>query len=259
MKKRSLLLLTALLFVSLTVYGCSHPAQQQEPPTETPIKITVTDAPSDAIVDESFSITWEIESGAKTIPHTATHYDYSSHAGSFGTDVAPGASGYTELTPDFAQGSFDIPNTFTVSIIPSENGALYYRAHAIVDGMQYWTDERIIPLIAKEVSQEEQEEMQAQATEFTIEADDKGFYMDGDKITEINVNNGDSVKITFNVRSGGVYFGGLDFRSKIWDDTGKVLPGESTTVEFTSSETFEVKSYWPASNKLKAVMKVIVS
>jgi len=252
--------LLLIVFASLTVYGCSHPAQQQtEPPIETPIKITVTDAPETATVDESFSITWKIESEAKTIPHTAVHYDYSSHAGAYGTDVAPGASGYTELTPNFAQGSFEIPDTFTVSITPSENGVLYYRAHAIVDGMQYWTEEMSIPLVKKGVISGKQEEMQVQAMEFTIEADDKGFYINGEKITEINVNKGKDVKIKFDVRQVGVYYGGLDFRSKIWDDTGKVLPGASTTVEFTAAETFEVKSYWPASNRLKAVMNVIVS
>ncbi len=252
-----------IAFVSLVVYGCSHAAQPEE--METPITITVTDAPSDAIVDETFSITWRIESETKTIPHTAVHYDYSSHAGSFGTDVTPGASGYTELTPDFAQGSFDIPNTFTVSITPTrsdESGMLYFRTHAIIDGMQYWTDERSIPLTEREVISEEQEEMQAQVTSFTIYADDKGFYnINGDKITEINVNNGENVKIKFNVWQVGVYYGGLDFRSpeSVWGDTKRVLPGASTTVEFTASETFEVKSYWPASNRLKAVMKVIVS
>jgi len=89
--------------------------------------------------------------------------------------------------------------------------------------------------------------------EFTIEADDSGLYPPA-----IEVNKGDTVKITFEVRSQGTYFGGLDFRSDAWGDTGKVSKGESTTVEFIAEETFQFKSYWPASNKLKATGTVTV-
>ena len=60
------------------------------------------------------------------------------------------------------------------------------------------------------------------------------------------------VKITFKVRNEKVYYGGLDFRSDIWGDTGKVLPGQETTVGFTAQDSFTYTSYWPATNKLKA-------
>lgn len=89
--------------------------------------------------------------------------------------------------------------------------------------------------------------------EFTIEADDSGLYP-----SAIEVNKGDTVKITFEVRSQGTYFGGLDFRSGVWGNTGKVSKGESTTVEFIAEETFQFKSYWPASSKLKATGTVTV-
>ena len=89
--------------------------------------------------------------------------------------------------------------------------------------------------------------------EFTIEADDSGLYP-----SSIEVNKGDTVKITFEVRSQGTYFGGLDFRSDVWGDTGKVSKGESTIVEFIAEETFQFKSYWPASNRLKATGTVTV-
>mgnify|MGYP001604470042 CR=1 FL=1 len=89
--------------------------------------------------------------------------------------------------------------------------------------------------------------------EFIVEADDVGLYPD-----TLTVNKGDNVKITFKVRAEKVYYGGLDFRSDVWGDTGKVLPGDTTTVEFTAEETFEYKSYWPASNRLKAIGKIEV-
>lgn len=93
-----------------------------------------------------------------------------------------------------------------------------------------------------------------QTKEFTIEADDGGFYPSG----TVTVNKGDNVKITFKVRTSGTYFGGLDFRSSVWGDTGTVKPGESTIVEFTADKTFTFTSYWPVSNVKKAAGQVIV-
>ncbi len=89
--------------------------------------------------------------------------------------------------------------------------------------------------------------------EFTIEADDAGLYP-----SSVEVNKGDTVKITFKVRSKGTYYGGLDFRSSVWGDTGKVPPGGTKTLEFTATQSFQYKSYWPASNVLKATGTVTV-
>ena len=72
------------------------------------------------------------------------------------------------------------------------------------------------------------------------------------------MNKGDQVKITFKVRTDKVYYGGLDFRSDVWDDTGKVLPGATKTVEFTAQQTFNYKSYWPSTTRLKATGTVNV-
>ncbi len=90
--------------------------------------------------------------------------------------------------------------------------------------------------------------------EFTVEADDLGLYPN-----ILNVNKSDKVKLTFKVRNEKVYYGGLDFRSEIFGDTGKVLPGGSKTVEFTAQNTFTYISYWPASNREKATGKIIVN
>ncbi len=101
---------------------------------------------------------------------------------------------------------------------------------------------------------ETEKEITPQIKEFTIEGDDVGLYPD-----TLTVNKDDKVKITFKVREEKVYYGGLDFRSDVWGDTGKVLPGGTKTVEFTAEETFTYKSYWPASNRLKATGTIIVT
>lgn len=104
-----------------------------------------------------------------------------------------------------------------------------------------------------ETEEEPQQEDLPAIKEFTIKADDKEL-----SPSSIEVNNGDHVKITFNVREEETYFGGLDFRSDVWGDTGKVAPGDTKTVEFIADKTFQYKSYWPASNRLKATGTVNV-
>lgn len=94
----------------------------------------------------------------------------------------------------------------------------------------------------------EQPTINMQVKEFTVEADDLGLYPDGGTLT---VNKNDKVKITFKVRNDKVYYGGLDFRSNVFN-TGKVLPGATKTVEFNAENTFTYTSYWPASNREKA-------
>ena len=94
--------------------------------------------------------------------------------------------------------------------------------------------------------------------EFNIDADDYGFYMAGSKISSISVSKDNMVKITYQVRTSNVYYGGLDFRGDGWGDTGKVLPGGVKTVEFTAENTFDFSSYWPSTSKLKATGTVNV-
>ncbi len=84
------------------------------------------------------------------------------------------------------------------------------------------------------------------AKQFSISADDSSYSPTG----SINVNKGDTVKITFNVKTTGVNFGGLDFRSSEFD-TGTIKPGASKTVEFVADSSFSISSYWPGSNTKK--------
>jgi hypothetical protein len=90
--------------------------------------------------------------------------------------------------------------------------------------------------------------------EYVVEADDLGLYP-----KELNVSKEENVRILFKVRSEKVYYGGLDFRSSVWGDTGTVLPGGNTTVEFTAQQNFTYTSYWPASGQKKADGKVNVA
>ena len=101
-------------------------------------------------------------------------------------------------------------------------------------------------------------EPKIQTKEFAIEADDYGFYINGDGVPSISVNSGDETKITFNVKTQNVYYGGLDFRG-CGQNAGKINPGSSTIVEFTASENCTITSYWPLSGVVKTNLKILVN
>ncbi|HSX15248.1 MAG TPA: cupredoxin domain-containing protein [Candidatus Saccharimonadales bacterium] len=61
----------------------------------------------------------------------------------------------------------------------------------------------------------------------------------------VNVNQGDKVVITFNVKNQGVYHGGLEFKSA--DpviESDPIDPGESGNVTFTATKSFKFTPYW---------------
>ncbi|MBW3021970.1 cupredoxin domain-containing protein, partial [Candidatus Woesearchaeota archaeon] len=101
--------------------------------------------------------------------------------------------------------------------------------------------------------EEEPKEKELPLKEFTVEADDRGFYP-----SYLEVNKFDRVRITFKVRDENIDRGGLEFKSYMFEDTGIVPPGEEATVEFIVSETFMIRSYWPETSVTKAALKVQV-
>ena len=100
--------------------------------------IMITAFPESVKVKESFVITWQVNNPEPiTIPHTAIHYGPESK-----TDIS-----YPNLTPEFSQGNFSIPNVFTVVITaPETPGKLYFRAHAVIEDEDVWVEEQIIDI-----------------------------------------------------------------------------------------------------------------
>lgn len=248
---------------------------------EDEIEVEFVNLPKGGRQDQDFTVVWKVEADKEpVVTHTAVHYDYISHSGDFGEDIGPAQSGYPKLTSEFAKKESKVPGNFTAKITPEKAGVLYLRAHAIIDGNNYWSEEKQIKIaeaIRLEASELEQElkeflkiedqlkfgeekpvEMPAApktpAKEtFVIEGDDSGLYP-----AEIKIKKGSPAEITFKVRSQGTYFGGLDFRGDPYFNTGLIAPDGQKTVTFTADQTFEYRSYWPASNVLKATGRIIV-
>ncbi len=119
-------------------------AGTREEPTQAIVgtSVVVQSSSASARVGAPTTLTWEVRApvGA-TATHTAVHWGTSSTSGELGTEVAPGAAGYPNLLPDYAQGSFALPRTFSSAITFTTAGTQYYRAHAIIDGKNYWSPE----------------------------------------------------------------------------------------------------------------------
>lgn len=164
MKKR--LLISILFVLMFVVFGCAtqevsdivpeeNPQVEEvvQPSSEPSIEeadvvpaISIIQIPSTAKENEKVEIQWKIESEQPlTAIHTAIHYDTKSHPGTFTNEVGPIDSGYFSLTREYASGEFPVPDGFLTSFtIPKEAQNLYLRAHAIIDGKNYWTGETSI-------------------------------------------------------------------------------------------------------------------
>lgn len=111
--------------------------------------INITSAPTILRLSDSKTarILWEIAGPDKTISHTAIYYDYASHSGDLSKSTTAFLAGYKQFTSDYANNEEDIPKDFDANLAMDKVGTLYYRAHAIIDGKHYWTDEKSIKIV----------------------------------------------------------------------------------------------------------------
>lgn len=93
--------------------------------------------------------------------------------------------------------------------------------------------------------------VEQQTNEFTIEADDNGFYPD--KI-QAKINN--TVKINFKFRDDSIYFAGLDIKGPFPTIQYKLKGQQPLTAEFTMKGETKIISYWPSSGVKKAELIV---
>lgn len=106
--------------------------------------IAFVNRPSRVLTNQTIALTWSVSGAQKTTTHTAMHYDTLSRGGTFGFDVTPAVSGYRYTASNYISGNYTVPNTFVADITPTATGKIYARAHAVIDGKNFWTDEIII-------------------------------------------------------------------------------------------------------------------
>ncbi len=243
--------------------GCTSPTPQHS--------LELMDSPSDVKAGDEFTITWKVNAvPATSLAHTAIHYSTESNPGEYSLDATPALSGYPSLTPEYASGNFSIPDTFSANVTAPNTSKIYFRVHAVIDGKNYWTLEYAInvegmsqpipgTLQGEVIAPQAERPPQLPATkEFSIQADDSGYYINNQKTTTISADSGNLVTINFTVKQAGTYYGGLDFRG-CGHDTDDIKPGDSVSIQFTASSACGITSYWPVSNFPKSTLQVTVS
>jgi len=134
---------------SLIISGCvTAPPEAAPTPTATPVTATpmptptpsveVLKSPATAAASKSFEVSWRVNSPEqKNIQHTAVHYGPDSKSEPLTL------TSYPSLT---TVQSGAIPADFSANITIGKTGIIYFRAHAIIDGTNYWSEEKMITI-----------------------------------------------------------------------------------------------------------------
>src|SRR3989338_7199060 len=137
MKQNLVLALAIITGIALSAAFVMYSFQVPEQETSEPeFSINLLSFSSAAKADESIKIFWMVNSeSAMNIEHTAIHYGKESVL----NPKVP--ADYPSLT-EIQSGS--IPSTFSTELAFPEEGIYYFRAHAIINGQHFWTDEKTV-------------------------------------------------------------------------------------------------------------------
>lgn len=271
MKKTKLLSILFLIVATILLAACTTRTTgnvvQQIPETTTPTTpttpvstaipvISVVSYPDVSNVGDMARIMWRVDSPTPLLAtHTAIHYDTNWHPGNLGTDIGPAQGGYPGLTSEYLSGSFGIPSEFVTDIkIPDDATQLYFRAHAMVDGKNYWTNEYSIKINkitptpttpttpAEPVSQGGMPINMADFKQYSVVVDDNSITPE-----TITVNTSEYIALTFKVSPANVESGALQFSvmtyKYFWGSTGDVMMGTEKTVYFQAPDQPRVIDY----------------
>lgn len=126
--ERTLAIVGLLLTVPLT--GC---IQDGADPLDGSVEVDWVEHPQDMATGEAVDMRWELASDEHEVAHTAVHWADFSLADPGGPSDYGNTSG--EVAPAQSPGTFDTTVTF------DEAGTYHFRAHAIVDGENIWSEE----------------------------------------------------------------------------------------------------------------------
>ena len=132
-------------------------------------------------------------------------------------------------------------HTITAEIVKSDHSTLSPR---ITKAITINVESDYVPKV---------ESPQQSINEFTVEADDNGFYPN-----KLQAKVGDKVNINFNFRDNAIYFAGLDIKGPFPTIQYKLKGEQPLTAEFTMKDETKITSYWHSSGVKKADLIVEV-
>lgn len=139
----SSLVVLMLLVAAAVLAGCV-PQPAQQPPVQVAIpSLEFESIPTTVTAGQEFTMSWKVSGNSAQIPHTAVHYGPQSVAD------PKGPSDYPKATPFQCQENpCSIPNSFSGQLKIDEPGTYYLRAHIILGGKNFWSDEKVVTVVA---------------------------------------------------------------------------------------------------------------
>ena len=128
-------------------------------------------------------------------------------------------------------------HSIVAELVKSDHSSLSQR---ITKSITINVESDYVPKVEKVIQQEG-------VSEFTVEADDNGFYPNS-----IQAKIGDMVKINFKFRDSSIYFAGLDVKGPFQTLHYKLNSQQPLIAEFVIKDKTKITSYWPSSGVKKA-------
>lgn len=110
-------------------------------PTFMDYAISIITGPKELSVGDTATFTWSAYGPSTTIHTSAIYYGTTSNPGDLTKSATGDNTSYTGVVKDFFQGDYRLPIQFIANTKLTIPGTYYYRAYAIIDGKNYWTDE----------------------------------------------------------------------------------------------------------------------
>ena len=244
--------LIILLLLSIFLFGCIGPSEQDLPKNETPTEeinntepiipkvnptIRFIDYPMELNAMEGARFVFEVKEVQNVEDDVFVYiWKESNNPVKYPTDYVYSSTSVNQLSSKKDQ--------YESYIVIDTPGKYYARSLLISDGKYYWSEEAVFNVLTLDGKT---------MKTFNIEI---GY--DSIIPQNIDVNKGEIVVITFTA-SPDSHPNGVRILSPGWKDSPSLKPGQSFSAEFTADSSFSYRMYWLAGNLLKGTGTVTVN
>ncbi|OGG12918.1 hypothetical protein A2773_01785 [Candidatus Gottesmanbacteria bacterium RIFCSPHIGHO2_01_FULL_39_10] len=104
-------------------------------------EIRIDNPPTSIKTGESTTFTWDISGPTSTTQFTAIVAGKESKSGPLADSVSLSDTPYKTIVKEFTSGTYNIPLRFIGNVALPETGVHYFRAHAVINNKNIWSDE----------------------------------------------------------------------------------------------------------------------
>lgn len=136
-----------MVFVSLVFYNYFQAQKAISETRPAPLSLDLLSYPTNLQVGRPGNFVWHLESSPDLITNSTTIYwGYESTPSALGKNDSPEAVHYQYSQPDYAAGSFKLPDDFDLNITFNKPGRVWFRAYARVREDNLWSEEKTLDI-----------------------------------------------------------------------------------------------------------------